>query len=647
MVRTFATTLCFYSPKAYRYVRAAFDNALPHEKTVARWYRGIDGEPGITKEALSVLRSKSESMASEGRQLIVGVSMDEVAIRQLVEWNPYNKKFDGVVNYGDSLSFLCEGDKLTPAKEALVFMVSSVEEDWKIPVAYYLICGLKTGDKKQIVENVLIALEDVGAKVVGFTFDGTSTNFSVANALGCHLKIDDAPLVTHFQHPTGMHRVYVLLDACHMLKLVRNILASQSVLLTMNGEAKWEFIKKLNDFQNLTGLKLASKLTDHHINFQNQKMKVMLATQTLSKSVSDALGILKQHDPAFDGSDATAELIIQINNLFDIMNSKDLQATGYKKPLSKDNFAEVESIFQYADTFIRSIKLMTGQPVLQSQSKTGFLGLLINMQSFLGMYKELVVELGILEYIMTYRFSQDHVETFFGAIRAKGGSNNNPSAVQFKAAFKRLLTHNNVTAPLKSNCLDFGDTTILNVTSERRNMDTTKDTTVTDHSENYAEVEQMLTDDIELTDDFVDENVKDSALQQTIEFIRKEIVRTFKCQDCLNTMTCHDTSTSLILSFYELSNQQFNTLAKDRVDFNVAKYYKMLVDTTVQKLQTSLYLNEFENHAYEDKHHKSNFIQHVVEICLNMRMKAYSKTIRPFKQSTRSKYTKLILFEGH
>lgn len=146
------------------------------------------------------------------------------------------------------------------------------------------------------------------------------------------------------------------------------------------------------------------------------------------------------------------------------MNSEDLQATGYKKPLSKDNFAEVESIFQYADTFIRSIKLLTGQTVLQSQSETGCLGFLINMQSLQGIYKELVVELGVLEYIRTYRFSQDHVETFFGTIRAKGGSNNNPSAVQFKAAYKRLLTHNNLTAPLKSNCRDFGDTTIRNVT---------------------------------------------------------------------------------------------------------------------------------------------------------------------------------------
>jgi hypothetical protein len=35
-------------------------------------------------------------------------------------------------------------------------------------------------------------------------------------------------------------------------------------------------------------------------------------------------------------------------------------------------------------------------------------------------------------YLLTYKLSQDYVETFFGAVRARGGFNNNLNALQFK-----------------------------------------------------------------------------------------------------------------------------------------------------------------------------------------------------------------------
>jgi len=44
-------------------------------------------------------------------------------------------------------------------------------------------------------------------------------------------------------------------------------------------------------------------------------------------------------------------------------------------------------------------------------------------------------------FILTYKISQDHLEMFFSAIRAKGGFNNNPTTMQFEAAYKRLLIH--------------------------------------------------------------------------------------------------------------------------------------------------------------------------------------------------------------
>ena len=49
-----------------------------------------------------------------------------------------------------------------------------------------------------------------------------------------------------------------------------------------------------------------------------------------------------------------------------------------------------------------------------------------------------------LQYLLTYKLSQDHLELFFGAVRSSGGFNNNPTAQQFTAAYKCLLMRTSI-----------------------------------------------------------------------------------------------------------------------------------------------------------------------------------------------------------
>lgn len=58
VLRRFAITLHFLSPAAYRFVRKTFTNSLPHEKTLTKWFKSIDGNAGFTKEALQTLKKK-------------------------------------------------------------------------------------------------------------------------------------------------------------------------------------------------------------------------------------------------------------------------------------------------------------------------------------------------------------------------------------------------------------------------------------------------------------------------------------------------------------------------------------------------------------------------------------------------------------
>jgi hypothetical protein len=49
-----------------------------------------------------------------------------------------------------------------------------------------------------------------------------------------------------------------------------------------------------------------------------------------------------------------------------------------------------------------------------------------------------------LDYLLTFKLSQDFLETFFCAVRARGDFNNNPNVLQFQSAYKRLLIRHEI-----------------------------------------------------------------------------------------------------------------------------------------------------------------------------------------------------------
>ena len=68
----------------------------------------------------------------------------------------------------------------------------------------------------------------------------------------------------------------------------------------------------------------------------------------------------------------------------------------------------------------------------------GFIGWLLNIQSLKLLFRE-YVSTKKLQYLFTYKLSQDPLKNFFNSIRASLGYNNNPTVYQFLSAFRRLL----------------------------------------------------------------------------------------------------------------------------------------------------------------------------------------------------------------
>ena len=96
-----------------------------------------------------------------------------------------------------------------------------------------------------------------------------------------------------------------------------------------------------------------------------------------------------------------------------------------------------------------------------SQRKTGFLGFLVCVEAVLRIAKYLVCgEDPVLKYILTYKMSQDHLKLIFGVVRAAGGWNNNPTALQFRSAYKQLMMRHQITGG-RGNCIPQDDTEML------------------------------------------------------------------------------------------------------------------------------------------------------------------------------------------
>ena len=95
--------------------------------------------------------------------------------------------------------------------------------------------------------------------------------------------------------------------------------------------------------------------------------------------------------------------------------------------------------------------------------KTFILGFVVTIKSTIEMADEMFSLSHPFKYVLTYKFSQDHIELLFSCIRSMGGWNKNPNCLQLKYALRKMLMRNAVTSSKKSNCqlLDETSTTII------------------------------------------------------------------------------------------------------------------------------------------------------------------------------------------
>ena len=381
-----------------------------------------------------------------------------MGIKKQIEWN--GKEHTGFVDLGTNV----EDDSLPAATNALVFVLVPLNGNWKIPVAFYLKNGLTGEVLAGVTRNLLVHLHKNGIHVFALVCDGCGGNQSMLAELGVELNY---PLkATWFPHPADpANNVYVFLDNCHMFKLVRNMLAQYETI--KNGKTgkliQWKFIANLHEVQQDEGLRLANKLKRNHIEFASQKMKVNLSVQALSNSTAQALLCLKQLGHAdFQSCQETVTFIQTLDKLFDIMNSRNPFRKGFKAPLRMTNKVTWLPFLTQAEDYLVNLQTEMGLPLYKSKRKTAILGYLLMIRNMKAIFVMYVEQDKLFQYVLTYKFSQDHVELFFSAVRALNGRNNNPTFIRFKAAYRRLLNMQD-SSIVSGNCTAQDKTEILSI----------------------------------------------------------------------------------------------------------------------------------------------------------------------------------------
>ena len=107
--------------------------------------------------------------------------------------------------------------------------------------------------------------------------------------------------------------------------------------------------------------------------------------------------------------------------------------------MREDNHNVWKPFLDMTNEYILNLKTSHGKSLVTEDSrKTGFVGIIANIHSVQEIFKNIVVN-GRLEYLCLYKLSQDHLEHFFGLIRARFGAQTNPTPFQFQKTYRQIL----------------------------------------------------------------------------------------------------------------------------------------------------------------------------------------------------------------
>lgn len=107
------------------------------------------------------------------------------------------------------------------------------------------------------------------------------------------------------------------------------------------------------------------------------------------------------------------QFIIIIDRLFDFLNSRTLFGKGFKKPVYLKNISIFNRIIADIIDYLFTLEDKNGNFLHKRNRKTFIIGFALAAKSVLEISPEILKSNLTFKYILTYKFSQDHLELFF------------------------------------------------------------------------------------------------------------------------------------------------------------------------------------------------------------------------------------------
>lgn len=103
-------------------------------------------------------------------QLVCSLIFDEMYIRKQVFLCNQTQQYLEYVTYGN------KGDTLEIATQALVFMLSDINQYFEFPLAYHFISSLNATEKANLLTEIIEKITEQDVRVINVTFDGYASN---------------------------------------------------------------------------------------------------------------------------------------------------------------------------------------------------------------------------------------------------------------------------------------------------------------------------------------------------------------------------------------------------------------------------------------------------------------------------------------
>ena len=191
IVKEFATTLNYYSLKAYNYVRSILP--LPQPSLIRKWSSVSECKPGLIKESFEALKKESEDNNEKADCCLI---IDALSTRKQMLWDNQKDKYVGSAIYGP-----------IPTLKPATWLEQGATE---IPCWLFLGRQMSTQTQAELVKIVLTIAAEAGLRIWAITADGTKVNISMFKELGCEFGTLYDSFVTKFKHPSEEYFVYAI-----------------------------------------------------------------------------------------------------------------------------------------------------------------------------------------------------------------------------------------------------------------------------------------------------------------------------------------------------------------------------------------------------------------------------------------------------